>query len=80
MTMLERTRREDRDRRSRRDRVGRVLLILVGLVIAFVLGIAFARTLDERPKSSGAETIVRTLTPLPQEAPVRTVTVTVTNP
>ena len=80
MTMLEQTRRQDRDRRSRRDRVGRVLLIFVGLGLAFVVGIAFARTLDERPKSSGAETNVRTLTPLPQEAPVRTVTVTVTNP
>ena len=78
--MLEQTRRQDRDRRSRRDQVGRVLLILVGLGLAFVVGIAFARTLDERPKSSGAETNVRTLTPLPQEAPVRTVTVTVTNP
>ena len=55
-----------------------MLLILVGLVLAFVLGMAFAQTLDERPRSSGAETNVRTLTPLPQEAPVRTVTVTVT--
>ena len=43
-----------------------------------MVGIAFAQTLDERPKSSGTETNVRTLTPLPQEAPVRTVTVTVT--
>ena len=80
VTMLERTRRQDRDRRSRRERIGRVLLILVGLGLAFVLGMAFAQTLDDRPSSSGAETNVRTLTPLPQEAPVRTVTVTVTNP
>jgi len=57
-----------------------LILIAVGLVLAFVLGIAFARTLDERPKSSGAETIVRTLTPLSQGAPARTVTVTVTGP
>jgi len=76
--MLEQTRRQDRDRRSRRDQVGRVLLILVGLGLAFVLGMAFAQTLDDRPKSTGAETNVRTLTPLPQEAPMRTVTVTVT--
>jgi hypothetical protein len=60
--------------------VGRLVLVAVGLVLAFLLGIAFARTLDERPKSSGAETTVRTLTPLPQEAPTRTVTVTVTGP
>ena len=58
----------------------RAILVVVGLALAFLLGIAFARTLDERPKSSGPETIVRTLSPLPQEAPVRTVTVTVTGP
>lgn len=78
MTMLEQTRRQAPARRSRRDRIARTLLIAVGLALAFVVGIAFARTLDERPKSSGTETNVRTLTPLPQEAPVRTVTVTVT--
>lgn len=78
MTMLEQTRRHAPARRSRRDRIARALLIAVGLALAFMVGIAFARTLDERPKSSGTETNVRTLTPLPQEAPVRTVTVTVT--
>ena len=78
--MLEQPRRRDRDRRSRREQIGRVLLILVGLGLAFVFGMAFAQTLDDRPKSSGVETNVRTLTPLPQEAPVRTVTVTVTGP
>lgn len=76
--MLEQTRRQDRDRRSRRALVGRVLLILAGLGLAFVLGMAFAQTLDDRPRSSGDQTNVRTLTPLPQEAPARTVTVTVT--
>ena len=78
--MLEQPSRQSRERRSRRDRVGRLVLIVVGLTLAFVLGIAFSRTLDERPKSSGTETIVRTLEPLDQEAPVRTVTVTVTTP
>lgn len=78
MTMLEQTRRQAPARRSRRDRIARALLIAVGLALAFVVGIAFAQTLDQRPKSSGTETNVRTLTPLPQEAPVRTVTVTVT--
>jgi hypothetical protein len=78
VTMLEQTRRQAPARRSRRDRIARALLIAVGLALAFVVGIAFARTLDDRPKSSGTETNVRTLTPLPQEAPVRTVTVTVT--
>ena len=78
MTMLEQPRRQAPARRSRRDRIARALLIAAGLALAFVVGIAFAQTLDERPNSSGTETNVRTLTPLPQEAPVRTVTVTVT--
>jgi hypothetical protein len=69
-----------RRRRTRRDALGRVVLILVGLALAFLLGIAFARTLDERPKSSGTQTIVRTLEPRPQDTPTRTVTVTVTGP
>jgi hypothetical protein len=64
-------------RPSRRDRVGRVVLLIVVLVLAFLLGMAFARTLDERPKSSGTVTSVRTLTPISQ---ARTVIVTVTGP
>ena len=76
--MLEPPRRPGRPRRTRRDTIGRVVLAVIALALAFLLGIAFARTLDERPKSSGTETIVRTLTPLPQGAPGRTVTVTVT--
>lgn len=80
MTRLQPPGRRPRPQRSRRDTIGRAVLILVGLALAFLLGVSFARTLDERPKPSGAETIVRTLTPLPQGAPTRTVTVTVTSP
>ena len=80
MTMLEETRRQRRGVRSRRERIGRLVLVGVGLALAFLLGIAFAQTLDERPSSGGAVTDVRTLTPLPQSAPTRTVTVTVTTP
>jgi hypothetical protein len=69
--------------RPREDRARRVLRALVAIafvVLVFLLGMAFARTLDERPTSSGVATTERTLTPLPQSAPTRTVTVTVTGP
>jgi hypothetical protein len=68
-------------RRARpRERAARLLLGTLLLVFAFLLGIAFARTLDERPEPGGVVTEVRTLTPLPQQPPARTVTVTVTSP
>ena len=64
-----------------RERVGRLVLLLVVATLAFLLGIAFARTLDERPQPGDVVTTnVRTLTPLPQQTPGRTVTVTVTTP
>lgn len=80
MTMLEETKRRRHNGPSRRERIGRFVLIGVGLALAFLLGIAFAQTLDDRPSSGGVVTDVRTLTPLPQGAPTRTVTVTVTTP
>lgn len=79
--MLERPSRETGHTRARRRRpLVRAALIVIGAVLVFLLGVAFARTLDERPKPTGPETIVRTLTPLPQDAPPSTVTVTVTTP
>ena len=78
MSTLDRPTRRTRPRRNRRGAVARVVLVIVVLALAFLLGMAFARTLDERPESGGAETIVRTLPPIPQGAPTRTVTVTVT--
>jgi len=66
--------------RATRERAGRVVLLVVA-TLAFLLGIAFARTLDERPQPGDVVTTnVRTLTPLPQQPPTRTVTVTVTTP
>lgn len=66
---------------SRRRSIGRLVLVALVVVLTFLVGIAFARTLDERPKAGGAVTSVRTLTPLPQRAATtRTVTVTVTTP
>jgi hypothetical protein len=78
--MLERPSRQKRGRPRRRDTVARFVLAGLLLVLAFLLGIAFARTLDDRPKPGGVVTNVRTLTPLPQQPPARTVTVTVTQP
>ena len=78
MSTLDQSSRRRPQRRSHRAVIGRVVLAVVSLALAFLLGIAFARTLDERPESGGEETIVRTLEPIPQGAPTRTVTVTVT--
>lgn len=61
-------------------RVLRLLLVGAALALAFLLGIAFARTLDDRPEDGATVTSVRTLSPLPQSGPMRTVTVTVTAP
>ena len=69
-----------RPREDHGRRVLRALVAIAFVVLVFLLGIAFARTLDERPTSSGVATTERTLTPLPQSAPTRTVTVTVTGP
>jgi hypothetical protein len=78
--MLERPSRQQRARARRRSPVLRALLVGVALVLAFLLGLAFARTLDDRPEGGATVTSVRTLTPLPQQGPIRTVTVTVTAP
>jgi hypothetical protein len=69
-----------RPREVRARRVLRALVAIAFVVLVFLLGMAFARTIDERPTSSGVATTERTLTPLPQSAPTRTVTVTVTGP
>ena len=53
-------------------------MVLFALALTFLLGVSFARTLDERPKSGPAGTTVRTLSPVPQGVRDRTVTVTVT--
>jgi hypothetical protein len=70
-----------RERPRKKSRPGlRIVLVLVLLVLVFLLGIAFAQTLDERPEQGDLVTDVRTLTPLEQQPPARTVTVTVTTP
>jgi hypothetical protein len=77
--MLERPSRRRERRSRRRERVVRLVLVAVLLVLAFLLGIAFARTLEERPQPGDVVTTVRTLT-AGEEAATSTVTVTVTEP
>ena len=79
MILIDRPTRKSR-RRGRRQAITRVLLVVVLLALSFVLGIAFSRALDDAPEPGDVVTTVRTLTPLPLEAPARTVTVTVTEP
>jgi hypothetical protein len=69
-----------RARARRRRLVPRWALLTLLLVLVFVVGIAFGQALDDAPEPNGVTTSVRTLTPLPQEPPARTVTVTVTQP
>jgi len=66
-------------RRPRRRRLrSRPVLLVVALVAVFLLGVAVGQALDDAPKPGSDVTSVRTLSPLPQQPPTRTVTVTVT--
>jgi hypothetical protein len=78
MSSLERTGRREHARR--RARLFRFALLGAALVLVFLVGIAFGQALDDAPEPGGVTTSVRTLTPLPQAPPARTVTVTVTQP
>jgi hypothetical protein len=78
--MAERYERRPHARARGPARVLRPFVVGLALLLAFLIGIAFARTLDERPEDGATVTSVRTLSPLPQSGPVRTVTVTVTAP
>lgn len=64
--------------KRRRRRPGRTLVLAAALVLVFLLGVALGQALEDSPKRGGVATSVRTLTPLPQQPPTRTVTVTVT--
>ncbi len=58
----------------------RIAIAAVALVIAFVVGIAVGKALNDNSTPGGTQTIVRTLNPLPL-APARvTVTVTTNGP
>jgi hypothetical protein len=63
--LLPRTRRPVRRRRPWL----KILLLIVGAVVVFALGVALGLALDDRPVPGGTQTFVRTLEPLPQTAP-----------
>ncbi|HEY7149691.1 MAG TPA: hypothetical protein VH420_09630 [Gaiellaceae bacterium] len=63
-----------RPRRRRQRTVW--LLRAAGLLIVFVVGIAFGQTLDDSSAPSGTQTSVRTLAPVTLSAETVTVTVT----
>ena len=65
---------------SRRTVVGRAVLIAVALLCRSSSGSRLRALSTNGRSAEGPTTGVRTLTPLPQEPPVRTVTVTVTGP
>ncbi len=61
-----------------RNRLLRPALTLLGLVLAFVVGTALGRALEEGPAPGATRTSVRTLEPQPLPPAAKTVTVTVT--
>jgi hypothetical protein len=56
--------------------VPRALVFALALLVVFILGIAVGQAFDDEPQTGRVVTSVRTLTPLPQQPPTRTVTVT----
>jgi hypothetical protein len=61
--------------------VKRAVLIVVGAVLVFAIGIAVGEALHDNPQPGGTQSLVRTLRPLPLAPAAReTVTVTVQNP
>jgi hypothetical protein len=60
--------------------VKRALLVALGLIVAFVVGIALGQSLHDESGTNGTQTIVRTLKPLPLAPAPRTVTVTTGKP
>ncbi len=59
----------------------RVVLLVVGVVVVFAVGVAVGEALHDNPNPGGTQSLVRTLQPLPLAPAARqTVTVTVRNP
>jgi hypothetical protein len=67
-----------RPRKAPRNPLWRPALILLGLVVALLVGISLGRALEDGPSPGGTQTNVRTLEPQPLPPAAKTVTVTVT--
>lgn len=63
-------------RRRPRSRLLRPALTLLGVLAAFLVGLALGRALEEGPAPGGTQTSVRTLEPRSLPPAPRTVTVT----
>jgi hypothetical protein len=70
--------RERRPRKPPRDPLWWPVLIVLGLVVALLVGVALGRALEDGPSPGGTQTNIRTLEPQPLPPAARTVTVTVT--
>jgi len=58
----------------------RRILLAVGVLLVFALGIGLGQALNDNPQPGGTQTLIRTLEPLPLAPAAReTVTVTVPN-
>ncbi len=67
--------------RRRRAQRSRRLLVAVGLLVAFAVGVALGQALQDNPSAGRTQTKVRTLQPLQLPPAARsTVTVTVSEP
>jgi hypothetical protein len=67
-----------RPARRTRSRLLRPAVTVLGLLAAFVLGLALGKALEEGPAPGGTQTSVRTLEPRSLPPAPRTVTVTAT--
>jgi hypothetical protein len=61
--------------------VRRRVVVAIGIVVVFAVGIALGEALHDSPAPGGTQTLVRTLRPLPLAPAAReTVTITVQKP
>jgi hypothetical protein len=65
-------------RKAPRDPLWRPALIVLGFVVALLVGISVGRALEDGPSPGGTQTNVRTLEPQPLPPAAKTVTLTVT--